>query len=104
MPAYERDLERFAGYDTQVLGISVDSIPSHQAWTRSLGGITYPILSDFWPHGAVCKKYGVLLDLGYADRVIVIVDKTGIIRYVEHVGLQHSPDNEKALEFLESLT
>lgn len=93
-------MERFASFDTQVLGISVDSIPSHQAWTKSLGGITYHILSDFWPHGVVCKKYGVLLDAGYADRVIFVVDKKGRIQYIEEVGLRHSPENDVVLAFL----
>ena len=58
MPSYEADLGRFEGADTQVLGISVDSIPSHVAWAKSLGGITYPLLSDFEPKGAVAKAYG----------------------------------------------
>ena len=53
MPAYEADLERFAGYDAQVLGISIDSVPCHTAWARSLGGLSYDLLSDFHPKGEV---------------------------------------------------
>jgi alkyl hydroperoxide reductase subunit AhpC len=51
MPSYEDDLPRFEEFDTQVLGISVDSVDSHEAWQNSLGGISYPLLSDFYPHG-----------------------------------------------------
>src|ERR671913_530090 len=58
MPAYEADLERFAGYDAQVLGISVDSVPCNAAWAKSLGGLSYDLLSDFHPKGEVAKAYG----------------------------------------------
>ncbi|UTW69435.1 redoxin domain-containing protein [Anaerobacillus sp. HL2] len=39
--------------------ISVDSVHSHNAWAKSIGGISYPLLADFYPHGVVCEKYGV---------------------------------------------
>ena len=58
MPAYEADLERFAGYDAQVLGISVDSVPCNAAWAKSLGNLSYDLLSDFHPKGEVAKAYG----------------------------------------------
>ena len=62
MPAYEADLERFQGYDAQVLGISVDSVPCNTAWAKSLGGLSYDLLSDFNPKGAVAKLYGAYRD------------------------------------------
>ena len=50
----------FDRYDAQVVGISVDSVPSHVAFAKSLGGIErYPLLADFHPKGDVSKKYGV---------------------------------------------
>ena len=103
MPAYERDSERFDKLETQVLSISVDSIPCHQAWQKTLGGISFPILSDYWPHGKVSKRYGVLTDSGYCERVIFIIDKEGIIQYIENVGLKNLPDNEKAFKALEEI-
>ena len=63
----------------------------------------YPILSDYWPHGEVSKKYGVLTESGFADRVVFIIDKEGIIRDIDPVGLKVIPDNEKVLEFLRQL-
>ena len=54
-------MARFTGLDAQVLGISVDHVPCMKAWAESLGGINYPLLSDFWPHGEVCDRYGVML-------------------------------------------
>ena len=103
IPGYESELKRFEELETQPLAISVDSVPCHQAWQKTLGGITYPILADNSPHGAVSKQYGVLLDSDYADRVIFIVDKEGVVRYIECVGFENQPDNENVFRLLESL-
>lgn len=85
----------FAGLDTQVLGISVDHIPCLQAWAESLGGIDYPLLSDFWPHGKIAQKYGVLRAEGYSERAIFLIDKRGIIRYIDIHDIDKQPDNEE---------
>lgn len=103
MPSYEDDLPRFEEYDTQVLGISVDSIPSHEAWQKSIGGITYPLLSDFYPHGAVAEKYGVLRDEGMSERALFIIDKEGIIRFIDVHPIDQQPDNEELFEVLRKL-
>lgn len=104
MPSYENQLDEFTKLNTQVLGISADSIPAHQSWSKSIGGISFHLLSDFWPHGEVARKFGVFLDdKGIPDRYIFIVDKEGIIRYIEHVGLKNIPDNTKIISFLKSL-
>jgi glutaredoxin len=80
--------------NTQVLGISVDHIPCLQAWAESVGGINYPLLSDFWPHGEVASKYGVLRSEGYSERAIFILDKEGIIRYIDIHDINQQPSNE----------
>lgn|SRR5690606_8462809 len=103
MPSYEDDLPRFEEYDTQVLGISVDSVPSHEAWQKSLGGISYPLLSDFWPHGHVSKLYGVLRDEGMSERALFVIDKEGIIRYIDVHPIDRQPDNEVIFEVLRKL-
>jgi alkyl hydroperoxide reductase subunit AhpC len=96
-------LEKFKALNTQVLGVSVDSIPSHEAWAESLGGITYPLLSDFWPHGEIAQKFGVLTDDGFCDRVIFIIDKQGIIRYIDHHDIDDTPDNEDLFKVLREM-
>jgi glutaredoxin len=58
-----------------------------------LGGITYPLLSDFWPHGQVAQKYGVLRPEGYSERAIFIIDKSGVICYVDVHNIDEQPDN-----------
>lgn len=79
---------------TQVLGISVDSVDCLRAWAESLGGISYPLLSDFWPHGRVAQMYGVLRPEGYSERALFVIDKTGVIRYVDVHDIDKQPDNE----------
>jgi alkyl hydroperoxide reductase subunit AhpC len=107
MPSYEDDLPRFEEHNTQVLGISVDSIPSHEAWQKSIGGITYPLCSDFYPHGAVAEKYGVLRTgdptPGIAERALFIIDKEGIIRFIDVHPIGEQPDNEELFEILKDM-
>jgi len=87
-------LDRFERVNTQVLGISVDSQDCLRAWAESLGGITYPLLSDFWPHGEVAQRFGVLRPEGKSERAIFVMDRTGIIRYVDVHDIDGQPDNE----------
>ena len=104
MPAYEADLERFKGYDAQVLGISVDSVPCNTAWAKSLGGLTYDLLSDFHPKGAVAKAYGAYRENdGISERALFIVDKEGKIAYKDIHDISDQPDNEELLEVLRKL-
>jgi len=104
IPGYQAVIDRFEEYGCQILAISVDSIPSHIAWSRSLGGIDFPLMSDFYPHGEVAKKYGVLTRKGYAERVVFLIDKQGIIRFKERVPITELPDNERLFEALAGLT
>ena len=78
---------------TQVLGLSVDSEPCLKAWSEHVGKITYPLLSDFYPHGQVASTYGVLRTEGYSERSIFVIDKEGIIRYVDVHDIKEKPDN-----------
>ena len=89
--------------NVQVLGISVDHVPCLQAWAKSLGGINYPLLSDFWPHGEVATKYGVLRKEGKSERAIFILDKEGIIRYIDIHDIDEQPDNEILLAELKKI-
>jgi alkyl hydroperoxide reductase subunit AhpC len=103
MPSYEDDLSRFEEYNTQVLGISVDSIPSHEAWQKSIGGISYPLCSDFNPHGAVAEKYGVLREQGMTERALFVIDTDGIIQYIDVHPIDDQPDNEDIFDVLRKL-
>lgn len=75
-----------------------------KAWAESLGGITYPLLSDFYPHGEVAQKFGVLREDGKTERAIFVIDKQGIIRYVDvREDIDDQPDNEDLFDVLEQL-
>jgi glutaredoxin len=88
-------LDRFDGVNTQVLGISVDSTACLTAWAESLGNITYPLLSDFYPHGHIARLYGVFrVPDGYSERALFIIDKSCTIRYVDVHNIDEQPDNE----------
>lgn len=77
----------FRAAGTQVLGVSIDSLYSHMQWARSLGGVSFPLLQDFEPKGALAKALGVYLDgPGITDRATVLIDTDGIVRWVEAVG------------------
>ncbi|NNE67391.1 MAG: redoxin domain-containing protein [Pyrinomonadaceae bacterium] len=104
MPSYEADSDRFSGYDAQVLGISIDSIPSHVAWAKSLGGISYDLLADFHPKGAVAKSYGAWREGdGITERALFIVDKEGKIAYIDIHDIADQPDNEELFDVLKNL-
>ncbi len=96
-------MNRFDGVNTQVLGISVDSVPSLQAWAESLGGITYPLLSDFFPHGSLAQQYNILRPEGYSERAIFVLDKDGVLRYIKIYELDEQPDNDELFRVLASM-
>ncbi len=86
MPGIQSILDEFKAADTQVLGVSIDSMYSHENWANSLGGVSFPLMADFHPKGAMAEKYGVYLaDKGITDRATVIIDKQGVVRYAVSV-------------------
>jgi peroxiredoxin (alkyl hydroperoxide reductase subunit C) len=91
-PGYNLARELFDECNTQVLGISVDNLPSLHAWTLEMRGLWFPALSDFWPHGGVAKTYGVLRGDGTADRAIIIIDTKGVVRFAKSFDINTRPD------------
>ena len=103
VPSYQADFDKFDKLDCQLLCISVDSIPCHIAWAKSLGGLSFPLMSDFWPHGDVARKYGVLTNRGFTERVVFLINKTGIISWIQRVHPAKLPDNDELFLQLEKL-
>lgn len=91
-PGYNLALELFQQYNAQLLGISVDNIPSLDVWVKAMDGLEFPVLSDFWPHGKVADSYGVLRTDGMAERALIVIDKTGVIRYIDVHDINERPD------------
>ncbi len=77
------DLSTFQNDDVQIITVSVDSAYSHKIFSER-EGYEFPLLSDFWPHGAVAQAYGVFNEqVGYANRGTFLIDRDGIVRFAE---------------------
>lgn len=97
------DLAQFQNDQVQVLGVSVDTPFSLKAWAEQQG-YTFPLLSDFWPHGEVAKAYGVFNEkAGMANRGTFLIDTDGIIRFAEMNQPGEARDQEVWKKALSSL-
>jgi mycoredoxin-dependent peroxiredoxin len=75
------NLTVFGDANVQVLAVSCDPAHSLRVFAEQ-EGYTFPLLSDFWPHGAVAQQYGVFLDgPGMASRGTFLVDTDGVLRW-----------------------
>jgi peroxiredoxin (alkyl hydroperoxide reductase subunit C) len=80
IPEFNKKLNDFKALDAEVLGANTDSVYSHEAWIKELGGIDYPLISDY--NKTMAESYEILLkDAGIALRAAFIIDPEGKIRY-----------------------
>ncbi len=104
LPGYQAELERFQSYDTEVLGISMDAWHSLREFGKQLG-ISYPLLSDFYPQGHVVDLYGVRHVAGMPERALFVIDKNGKIAWIHvHRPMGEVPDSEELFEVLRKLS
>lgn len=83
LDAIRDNLARYQNDSTAVLALSVGPPPTHKVWATQRG-FTFPVLSDFWPHGAVAAEYGVFNDVaGVPNRGTFVVDTRGLITFAE---------------------
>ena len=102
-PGYNIVKQMFDENDAILLGITVDNIPTLYAWTSQMGELWFPVLSDFWPHGAVAKKYGVLRSSGVSERALIFIDKKGIIQDIQVSDINVRPDLAQCATTLEKM-
>jgi peroxiredoxin len=102
-PGYNIAKDIFDKNDAELIGISVDNIPTLYAWTKQMGKLWFPVVSDFWPHGAVAKSYGVLRSSGTSERALFVIDKQGRIRYIDVHDINTMPKLEDLANLLEKL-
>jgi peroxiredoxin len=102
-PGYNIVQDLFEANDAVLLGITVDNIPTLYSWTNQMGSLWFEVLSDFWPHGAVASRYGILRSEGTAERAIIIIDKKGIIRYIDVHDINERPPLESITRQIEIL-
>ena len=101
MPALEARLDEFQAAGAAILGVSVDSVYSHDAWAAH-HSLSFPLLSDI--HRTVCRAYGVYnAERNCAKRSVFIIDKGGTVRFKEEYGPGQLPDPETLLRAVRSL-
>ena len=89
MKAYQADIAKFEGNDTQIFGISVDSVPANKEFGKQ-NAITFPLLSDF--KRTVVKDYGIYNeDQGFGNRATFVIDKDGIIQHIDEGNVAIDP-------------
>jgi peroxiredoxin (alkyl hydroperoxide reductase subunit C) len=99
----QNGLAGFSNDAVQVLTVSVDSAFSHKVWADR-EGFDFPLLADFWPHGAVAQAYGVFNEAtGAAGRGTFLIDKAGVVRFAEMAGPGESRDQKVWLAALAAL-
>ncbi|MFN8481698.1 MAG: redoxin domain-containing protein [Anaerolineae bacterium] len=95
-----RELAQFNDLNARVFGISTDSAWAHKAYAAQQG-ITYPLLADYFPQGAVAQLYGVFdTERGRANRVTFVIDATGHIAYIQANSLGAVPPTNDLIESL----
>ena len=102
-PGYNIVKDLFDKNDAVLLGITVDNIPTLYAWTNQMGKLWFPVLSDFYPHGKVAESYGVLRSDGTTERALFVIDKKGVIRYIDVHDINKRPSLEALVRELEKL-
>jgi peroxiredoxin len=90
--AIRDDIGSLQNDDVQVLAVSCDPVASLRAFADR-EGFEHPLLSDFWPHGATAREYGVFNDvIGAAERATFVIDRSGVIRWTVRTGLGEPRD------------
>jgi len=93
---------RFDELNTVALGIGVDSVPSNKAWAEAMDIVNTRLLSDFWPHGEVARRYGIFRDKdGFSERASIIVDEQQQVVFARVYPKSQLPDFDEILEFLQ---
>jgi peroxiredoxin len=104
MEALEMNVEALAALNAQALGISVDAVPTKKAWADAIGVVKTRLLSDFWPHGGVASAFGLFReDAGTSERATVLIDESGVVRWIKVYPLSEVPDIQELLATLKTI-
>jgi len=104
MKALEANKEKFDLLNTVALGLSIDTVPSKNAWAKTLGIQQTPLLCDFWPHGKVAKAYGLFREAnGFSERANIILDEKHRVIFVKVYPIAQLPDIEEIFSTLGGL-
>jgi alkyl hydroperoxide reductase subunit AhpC len=107
MMVYQLEREGFLAREAETVAICVESIMNTTAWERDIGPFDFPMCSDFWPHGEVSGKYGVLRTqepaAGASERAVFLVDKDGKIAFRKVYDMSAVPEVREILEAVRHL-
>lgn len=103
---YQAQRARVLGSSAETWTVTVDSIMNMTAWEREIGPFGFPLCSDFWPHGDVCTRYGVLQgwgeNAGASQRAVFAVDRSGCIVFRKSYSGEQVPPLDEVLAVLEA--
>lgn len=107
--AFENEVAKFSAAGAQVVAISTDSVFTHKAFQKEVGGVSYPIASDRWPYAEIAKTYGVFPPTKHSipfvnDRAIFIVDKNGKIAWTKIYEIGTMPEPDEVLAALKNIS
>ena len=101
MQSLEDAYYRFESLNTIPVGMSVDAWPAKHAWSREMGLKNLRILSDFWPHGGVAGKLGLLRGKeGFSERANLLLDENGSLIWSRIYEIPELPDIDEVLSIL----
>ena len=104
MLSLETNFEVFESLKTVPVGLSVDAVPSKKAWAESLGIKRIPLLSDFWPHGAVAELFDIFREKnGFSERANIIIDEGGVIAVFKTYPLSQLPDINEIIDIIKRM-
>lgn len=98
MQALERNLARFESLNIVPVGLSVDPVPAKHAWAKAIKVKRLRMLSDFWPHGAVARKYGILRPEGFSERANFLIDEKGRVAWAKVYPIKELPDLDEVFQ------
>jgi alkyl hydroperoxide reductase subunit AhpC len=119
LASYQAQRPRLLAGNSEIVTVTVDSIMNTTAWEREIGPFDFPMCSDFWPHGEVCERYGVLCKadpksgeepgdrsnetVGASERAVLIVDRQGSIVFRKTYALDQVASVEEVFTVLERI-
>ena len=102
-PGYNIVQDMFDQTETHLIGVSVDNVPTLHAWVQEMGGVWFPVASDFFPHGRLADALGILRSTEEAERSLFLIDRQGIIRYIDVHDINSRPDLGPLIKAMQSL-